>query len=112
MVSARTLRHAVYVESPSTDIDALGGMVSTYSLASILVQPWWVKLEPLSGRELVAGRAIHADVTHKVTGRWIAGLTTAHRLRTRVGNRILNIREIRNVDERGRWAELVCVETV
>jgi len=83
-----------------------------YELDSGIGQAWRVSIEALSGRELVSGRALHADVTHKVVGRWIAGLTTAHRLRTKVGNRVLHIREVRNVNERGRWAELVCTETV
>lgn len=112
MVTNRDLRHPVYVEKLADGTDYLGGPLTTYSLDTTIGQPWRVKLEPLSGRELVASRAMHADVTHKVTGRWITGLTSAHRLRTKVGNRILHIREVRNVGERGEWAELVCTETV
>lgn len=69
----------------------------------------WIKIEPLSSRDLIAAQAINAAVTHKVTMRFRAGITVA--MRILYGSRIFDIRTPpRNTREQSRMMEFECEE--
>jgi SPP1 family predicted phage head-tail adaptor len=61
----------------------------------------WVALEPLSGRELIAGASVQNVSTHRVTMRYRDDVNA--RMRIKYGDRYFNITSPpRNTDERNR----------
>lgn len=69
----------------------------------------WARIEPLAGRELVYAQQTTPDVTHRVTLRYRADVTVAHRLL--YGTRVLHIRAARNLEEDDVELQLDCQET-
>jgi len=70
----------------------------------------WAAIEPLSGREYLAVQQIAADLSHRVVIRYLAGVTPKHRVVH--GSRTFDILMARNIEERGRFIELLCRERV
>ena len=68
----------------------------------------WAKVSPLSGRELERAREVVANATHEVKTRYRDGINSQKRLRH--DNRILNIENVRDMDERNRELIMICVE--
>lgn len=60
----------------------------------------WASVRPLSGREQEQGMARQASISHRVRMRFKGGVL--HGDRISMGNRILEIVSIRNIDE-GSW---------
>ena len=60
----------------------------------------WASVRPLSGREQEQGMARQASISHRVRMRFKGGIL--HGDRISLGNRILEIVSIRNIDE-GSW---------
>jgi SPP1 family predicted phage head-tail adaptor len=102
---AGQLRHLVTIEQRATTPDTYGEPAQTWTTLQA-DQP--ASIEPLSGRELINAQAVQSDVTHRVRMRYVAGIETKHRIV--FGTRVLDIRAIRNVDERGIEWELLCTE--
>jgi SPP1 family predicted phage head-tail adaptor len=101
MAGAAKRRHQVQVQAPSVGKDALGGASQSWTTLFSTA----VAITPLSGRELVAAQAMHAEVTHKVEGtfraEW-ANPVAAARFRIVFGTRVFNIHDVQNVEERNR----------
>jgi SPP1 family predicted phage head-tail adaptor len=71
-----------------------------------------VRVEPLSGRELYDGRAVVADVTHRLRFRYQATLQLTARNRIKVGSRVFYfIEPPRNLREENRWWEVLARES-
>lgn len=70
----------------------------------------WAHIAPASGKELYAGEQVNAEVTHKITIRFYAALTTKNRFL--YGTRVFNINFIKNIDERDCYQECLCKEVV
>lgn len=68
----------------------------------------WARVEPLRGNELIEAQQQAAEVTHRVTIRYLGGLTTDMRLL--YGTRELQILSALNIDERGHMTQLLCKE--
>lgn len=69
----------------------------------------WAAVEPVSGREYWQARQVQADVTHKVTVRYRAGLSAG--MRVKWGGRYLYLTEPpRDLMERHQWLEFFCKE--
>jgi SPP1 family predicted phage head-tail adaptor len=68
----------------------------------------WASIEPVSGKEYFAAAAVRAETTVKITMRYIAGLSTAHRLVS--GGKVYDIQAILNTDGRNRELILMCTE--
>lgn len=106
MIAAGHLRHGIRVQSVSSTTDTGGGRV-----------PVWIdyalthaSITPVSGREQISGGKVQASMTHRITLRWIPGVTA--KMRVLFGTRVFNVRAVRNLDERNRWLELLCEEGV
>ena len=72
------------------------------------VASWWASIDPLSGRELQYAQQTHADARVRIRMRPYDGLTPDHRIM--FGTREYNILDVRDMDERGEMAEVMCVE--
>ena len=70
----------------------------------------WASIEPVSGREYFNASGERAEVTHKVRIRY--GSTVAPKDRLLYGSRVFNIRAVLNLEERGRWLQLMVSEHV
>lgn len=104
-MEAGKLQHRVSLQAATetpTDTGEVTRVWTTYATV-------WARVEPLAGRELVYAQQTTPDVTHRVTLRYRAGVTTAHRLL--YGSRILHIRAARNVEEDDVELQLDCQET-
>ncbi|ESR22795.1 putative head-tail adaptor [Lutibaculum baratangense AMV1] len=92
------------LEAPVTADDGSGGTTASWNLVTTL----WARVEPLSAVERLTAERLEAAVTHRVTIRHRAGVT--HRMRFVLGTRVLEIRGIRDLEERHRYLELTCEE--
>lgn len=103
-MQAGTLRHRVTIQALSAQRDDHGGIVETW----VPVLSVWASVEPLRSQEIFRAQQVDARLTHRVTMRYQAGLTSAMRL---VHNhRVLLIISIANPDERNRMVEILAME--
>ena len=70
----------------------------------------WMSIEPLSGREYFAAAQSQSSVSHKLAGRYRAGIKTY--FRAVWNNRIFNILSVLNTKEENRELVLYCSEAV
>jgi SPP1 family predicted phage head-tail adaptor len=98
------LRHLIQLQQETTVSDGMGGHVSTWAT----VAEAFAAIEPLSGREYFAAQQTQSTVTHKVTMRYIDGITSAFCVR--YGTRVFDIRAVINNEERHQWLILMCEE--
>jgi SPP1 family predicted phage head-tail adaptor len=68
----------------------------------------WVKLEPLQGREAFQVRQSQPEVSHKLSGPYLPGLTSA--MRVKLAERIFSITSVIDPDEQHEAHVLLCVE--
>lgn len=102
---AGQLRHLATVEQPTRSQAASGQPTITWST---LAQTY-VKICPLSGRDLWNAQQIQPDLTHRIEARWIDGVTSDMRLT--VGSRVFHIAEPpENVEERNILLRMLCIE--
>lgn len=104
MMQAGKLRHQVDIQEGTEARDALGGVARTWSTVAIV----WAAVEPLRGRELYEAQQVNAQLSHRVTLRYLGTLTTHHRLVH--DGRVLNIAAVLDRDERHRTVELMATE--
>ncbi len=99
----------------TVDIETLQGTTAADSrgrsqLAFDSAETVQCSITPLAGRELSLAREIVPTASHRVEMYHTTTLTPKARLN--YGGRIFNIDGTLNVDERGRYAELLCTEVV
>jgi SPP1 family predicted phage head-tail adaptor len=99
------LRHVGTIQSVSELDGAAGGVGVTV----VVEDSWRFKIEPVRGHEYMEGAGQTATTTHKLTCRSYAGLTPSHQIV--FGSRTFNVIEVRDLDERGLWMEVLCKET-
>lgn len=94
------LRHEMVLEEPVRVADALGGQTEDWQAVMTL----WGHLEPAAS---VVSRADaeEAEITHRVVLRFDTRVWRGRRLRA--GERIFEIRAVRDLDETGRY--LLCL---
>lgn len=104
------LRQRVDVQNPSRSADGDGGYTDTWAAAS--PASMWARVEPAtaSNVERLVGNTIEAAVSHIVTMRYHAGVTTTTRLTQ--GNRTLAVRGVQDVDWRHEWLVCACEELI
>jgi SPP1 family predicted phage head-tail adaptor len=104
MIRGGSLRHRITVQRNVTAGDGQGGTSSAWTAVATV----WAEVAPMQGRELFAAQQVNALTSHKITMRYLAGLTAADRVL--FGTRSFNIRQVINVDEVNRWHELIAEE--
>ena len=109
-MQAGTLRHRVVIEARTSTRGTHGGSVEAWTPAATR----WAAVEPLQGRDLLAAAQIDTRLTHRIALRYYAGLkpssgeTGGHRIV--FGERVFTIMQARNIQERGRMTEALCIE--
>lgn len=101
---AGQLRHRAQLQQPRNSQDSYGQKVPVWETVATV----WVSVEPISGRELTQASQTQADATHRVHLRYYPGLAPRWQLLYR--GRTLRALSVRDIEERGIWMELECVE--
>lgn len=100
------LRHRITFQSVKLTADDYGGHEESWGDDFTL----WAAVEPANGRERFFAGKVEQVVTHKITIRAGAGVSTKHRIA--FGCRLFQIHGIVNLEERGKFMELSCQEGV
>jgi SPP1 family predicted phage head-tail adaptor len=94
------LRARSVLEGPVETPDQAGGVLRSWAeIASV-----WADVSTLNAQQRLEAEQIGQTVTHRVTLRWRAGLSTKQRLRR--GSQIFLIRGVQDPDDRRR--RLIC----
>ena len=104
---AGQLRHRIDIQAPDGGLNSFREPTGAWSTQWRNVPAC---VEELSGRELVAAQQIVALATHKVTIRYLAGVTAKHRVLFE--GRVLDIQAPINPDTKKIQMDLLCVERV
>lgn len=103
------LRHSVAVRQPVETVDDYNEPVITWTE----VKTVRASIRPITGREFFASQEVQADVTHRIMMRFDTALAAmTPKWSILFGTREFDIRQVRNIDEKGRWFELLCLERV
>lgn len=71
----------------------------------------WATIEPLRGQEGILARQLNAAMSHRVVIRWSSEVEDINpQWWIEWNDRILNIIEARNIEERNHTIELICAE--
>ena len=98
------LNRRLTLEAPVETADGAGGVIRSYATVATV----WASVEPVAARGDVVAVQLGATVTHRITVRFSADITTRHRLRG--GARVFRIVSLR---ERGkRWLDIQAEERV
>ena len=98
------MRHRITIETPTRVSDGMGGATITWATHATA----WSKVEPMSANQVFWARHLEHRVTHKITLRYVAGITSD--MRVSFESRIFHIKGIRDLEERNRFIELTCEE--
>jgi SPP1 family predicted phage head-tail adaptor len=99
-------RKHVILQSEQQTPDGAGG----YTLAWTNFATVWAEITPVTGDTVFVSGHLEAHITHKMTIRYLAGVTTDMRILW--NSRTFNIRAVTNVEERNRVLELLVEEGV
>lgn len=103
-INAGHLRHKMTLQRVTRTSDGAGGFTQSWGSDETV----WAKIEPASGREVFRAQQLETPVTHKITCRYNANITTAARLI--YDNRVFNIQEVLNPLERNAIMEVLAIE--
>jgi SPP1 family predicted phage head-tail adaptor len=103
---AGRLKHKVMIEEPPATRDAQGGLSGSW--VEIAGSPVWASITPLSGSRRYEAAQVVQGVSHEITTRYLAGVTSE--MKIVYGTRTFRIRSVVNVDERDRELRLLCEE--
>lgn len=110
IVTSGPLRHRVNIQQRQTTQDNFGGQSVTWQDVLTNVH---CEVLPMSGRELMAGGGLQAEIMHTVRMRYTVELgnpVSAASRRLLYQGRPLNIKNVQNVGERNRLLVLTCSE--
>lgn len=105
-MKAGALRHAITIEVLTSSADEMGGQTRTWATHVST----WAEVAPARSNERFFGEQIEAVITHRITMRYQAGITT--QMRVLFGARYFQIKGIVNRDERSIMLDLMCEEGV
>jgi SPP1 family predicted phage head-tail adaptor len=100
------LRHRIAIEQVAETQDPDGSVIESWSTYAIAQ----ASIEPISGREYFAAQTTQADVTHRISLRYLTGVTP--KMRVKYGSRIFDILSVINTRERSVELQLMCREFV
>lgn len=98
-------RHRITIQSVTEASDGQGGQDLTWATDTTV----WALITPASSWESMQAMQLQTPITHKVTMRYRAGLTTKNRLL--YDGRVFEIKSIINPGEENFALELKCIET-
>jgi len=100
------LRHRVTIQRVTETRGTDGSVVQAWSTFANAR----AEIVPLSGSEDYVAQGLSASVVHRITTRYVTGVVP--KMRIVWGDRTFEINSVRNIDERGRWLVMNCVEAV
>lgn len=107
-MKAGKLRHLIDIQARTLTPDAHGGRERDWHEDEPFAKGIWASVEPLSGSEQWRARQVQASTTHKVTIRYLAGVTS--KMRVKFGSRYLLIESVKDDEERHWEMILMCTE--
>ena len=99
------LRHRIEIRKDSRESDHAGGLVESEPKTIACV---WAKIDGLHGREFWQAQQVSAEVTHRVTMRYLDGISRDQYVWYQ--GRRLDIVYILNVGEKNAYLELMTTE--
>ncbi len=106
MFSAGQLNRRIVLQAPWLAAGETGEPEKLYDTYVTV----WAGFRTLSGGERLASEQVGATLTHEVTIRYRAGVLPTHRIK--YGTRILDIKDVRDVDERHEEIRIRCTESL
>ena len=103
---AGRLRHKVTIQDYTESQNTFGEVTKNWTDYATV----WAAVEPVKGREFWESQQINAEITTKVTLRYLAGVKP--KMRILHDTRIFEIDSVINVDERNRELQLLVKEMV
>lgn len=101
------LRERVTIQKPMQTDDLYGGK---HDEEWEDVKHVWAAIEPISANQVFFSQSLEHRVTHKVIIRTFDDLSSEMRLV--YGERILQVKSFRDIEERGRFTEIMAEEGV
>ena len=98
------LRKRVTIQAETETPDNAGGYVLGWSDVATV----WAEIAPTTGAKVFTAQHLEGHVSHHVTLRYYAGITTDMRLL--YNSRLFNIRAVLNTGEHNQWTELLVQE--
>ena len=108
-LNAGQFRHQVRIEQRSLSVDAVGQQLTTWTTLATT----WAKVEPSAGNEQEVAGESRVRISHMVTLRHQSAFDDprmAAKCRLHFKGRYLDIVNCRNLEERGRFDVLDCIE--
>lgn len=103
----RTFRHLVSIEKQ----DIVGRDPSNKPIVDwVVFKKARAEIDPLRGREYLAGKQVLAEVTHRVSIRYIKGIKPT--MRVRYKDRLFEIESVLNPYEKNYELQLMCKEQI
>jgi SPP1 family predicted phage head-tail adaptor len=100
------LRERFTIRTPSVATDAQGGQVVTWANGVGI----WASATPHTAREWAQAGALHNAVSHRLLTRYHPDLAVTTRLYWEPNGPALEVVEVRDVDNRSAWLEVVAIE--
>lgn len=100
------LRHRITIEEATETRDDYGAPEPTWETFAEV----WASVESLSGREYFVARSSNSEVTHRVTIRYLSGLSPI--MRIVYDSRVFEIVSILDRPGREKYLEVLCNEAV
>ena len=105
-MQAGTLRHVIQVQAKTRTVDAVGGYTEVW--ATITSGTVWARIVPVGGLEQFRADQLQEIVTHKITIRYLSGVTVGHRVL--FGSQTFDVKNVIDLEERGVTLILLCEE--
>jgi len=104
---AGIIRHKVVIQqNVPTEKDSYGAEVEDWTEYATV----WAAIEPVRGREFWDSQQVNAEVTGKITMRYLSGVTP--KMRVKHGDRYFEILAVINPEEKNEELQLMVKESV
>lgn len=98
------MKRRIQIQSVTETSDGQGGITEAWATFATV----WASIEPLKGYEKMQAMQLASPITHKVIIRYLAGVTTRHRIL--YDGRVFAIKEVINPSEENDFLNMQCVE--
>lgn len=103
---AGQLRHKIKIQAKTTTRDTNGQALEAWTDLHTV----FGRIEPLSGRELLNAKAINPEIDHRITVRYVNGITAKNRIA--FGSRVFQILSAICPEEKKAELQLMAKEQV
>lgn len=100
------LRHRITIQEYTVSQDSYGAGIESWADRATA----YASVSPISGKELYTAQQLHAEVTTKITMRYMDGITP--KMRVFFNSRSFEILSVLNFEERNVELNLLCKELV